>query len=80
MILTWNLDQQLNLTRETKQRQKKVDNDVISENWDVIVIFPIYGQFGEIRKLDSKRITCKSYIFINITFYLTKTENRTKNI
>ena len=24
MILTWNLDQELNLTRETKQRQKKL--------------------------------------------------------
>ena len=68
------------LNKRNKTASKKVHNDVISENWDVIVIFPIYGQFGAIRKLDSKRIACKSYIFINITFYLTKTENRTKNI
>ena len=37
----------------------------MSRNWDVIVIFPIYGQFGLIRKPDSGRIVCKTYIFIN---------------
>ena len=34
-------------------------------NCDVIVIFPIYGQFGAIRKPDSGHIVCKPYIFIN---------------
>ena len=34
-------------------------------NCDVIVIFPIYGQFGAIRKLNSEYIVCKIYIFIN---------------
>ena len=34
-------------------------------NYNVIVIFPIYGQLGAIRKLDSGRIVCKAYIFIN---------------
>ena len=38
----------------------------MSENGDVIVIFPIYGQFGAIPKSDSGRIACKTYIFINI--------------
>ena len=56
----------------------KNDNDVILANCDVIVTFPIYGQFGVIRKLDSGRIVCKSYMFIKRTFYLTKTENGTK--
>ena len=32
---------------------------------DVIVIFPIYDQFGRIRKPESGRIVCKTYIFIN---------------
>ena len=36
----------------------------MSANCDVIVIFPIYGQFGAMRKLDSGRIVCKTYIFI----------------
>ena len=35
------------------------------ENFDVIVIFLICGQFGAIRKLDSRRIVCKTYFFIN---------------
>ena len=51
-ILTSNLDQQLNLTRE-KNSVKKID------------IFPIYGQFGAIWKPDSGRLVCKTYIFIN---------------
>ena len=50
MILILNLDQKLNLTRETRQRQKKLDNDITAANCDVIVIFLIYGQFGAIRK------------------------------
>ena len=33
-------------------------------NFGVIVIFPFYGQFGAILKLDSGRIVCKIYIFI----------------
>ena len=37
----------------------------MSEDYDVIVIFPIYGQFGVIRKPDSGRIVCKIYVFIN---------------
>ena len=32
------------------------------ENGDVIVIFPIYGQFGVIRKQDSGRIVYKTYV------------------
>ena len=36
-------------------------------NCDVIIILPIYGQFGGIQKLDSGRIVCKTYIIINST-------------
>ena len=32
----------------------------MSENYDVIVIVPTYGQFGAIRKRDSRRIFLKS--------------------
>ena len=39
--------------------------DVMSVDCDVIVIFPIYGQFGAIRKPDSGRMVCKINIFIN---------------
>ena len=37
----------------------------MSNNCDAIAIFPIYNQFGAIRKPDSGRIVCKIYIFIN---------------
>ena len=60
MMLIWNLDQQLNLTRETKQRLKKK-----KIFFDVTAIFSIYGQFGEIPKPDSRSIVCKTYVFIN---------------
>ena len=59
----------------------KFDNDVISTNCDVIVIFPIYGQFGVIRKPDSGRMISKTYIFITsiiVTFHPIKTESRPK--
>ena len=56
MILTWNVDQQLKLARVTRQRKKKIDDDVMLTNCDVIVFFPIYGQFAAIQKRDSGRI------------------------
>ena len=37
----------------------------MSENCDAIAIFPIYGQFGELRKLNFGLVVCKTYIFIN---------------
>ena len=47
-----------------KTMSKKFDNGVISVKCDVIIIFPIYGQFGAIRKPNFGRIVCKTYIFI----------------
>ena len=59
------------LDKRNKATPKKIDNDVISENCDVIVIFLINDQFGAIRKPDSGRIVCKTYVFIssNLLFY-----------
>ena len=37
----------------------------MSTNYDAIVIFPMFDQFGAIQKPDSGRIVCKTYIFIN---------------
>ena len=51
----------------------------MSTNCDIIVIFRAYGQFGAIWKMDSERMVCETYIFsLAVTFYLRKTENRTK--
>ena len=42
--------------KRNKATSKKIDHHVMSANCDVIFIFPIYGQFGAIRKPDSGRI------------------------
>ena len=56
------------IDKRNKTTSKKSDAGVISENCDVIAIFPIYNQLGAIRKPDSGRIVCKIYIFINSNF------------
>ena len=53
------------IDKKNKATSKKIDDDVILENCDVIAIFAIYGQFGAMRKPDFGRIVCKTYIFIN---------------
>ena len=44
---------------------KKFRDDVMSTDCEFIVISPIYGQFGAIRKQDSRLMVYKTYIFIN---------------
>ena len=56
------------LDKRNKTTAKKFDDDIMSVNCDKIVIFPIYGQFGAIRKPDSGCIIYKSYNFINSNF------------
>ena len=51
-----------------KTTSRKFYNDFMSANCNVIVIYPIYAQFGAIHKLDSRRRVCKTYIFINSNF------------
>ena len=41
------------------EKSTKFDDDVMSGNCDVIVIFPIYVQFGAIQKPDSGRMVYK---------------------
>ena len=48
------------LDKRNKVTSKKFDDDVMSANCDVIVIFSIYGQLGAIWKPDSGRIVCKT--------------------
>ena len=50
----------------------------MSANCDAIVIFPIYGKFGAIRKPYTGRIVVKRAFSLIVIFYLTKTGNRTK--
>ena len=59
------------LDKRNQTTSKKFDDHVMSENCDVIAIFPIYGQLEAIWKLDSGRIVCKIYVFnnSNLLFY-----------
>ena len=50
--------------KRNKTTLKRFDDDLMSANYDVIIIFPIYGQFGAIWKPDSGRIVCKTYNFV----------------
>ena len=52
------------IDKRNKIQSKKFDYDVMSENYDVNAIFPIYGQFGAILKPDPERIVYETYIFI----------------
>ena len=51
--------------KKSNTMSKDVGDDVISKNYDVTVIFLLYGQSGAIQKLDSERIVYKTYISIN---------------
>ena len=67
------LDKRNKTTSKKKERKEKKDDDLMSANCDVIVILPIYGQFGAMRNPDSGRIIFKTYIFIKS--YLSSCKN-----
>ena len=52
------------INKKNKITSKKVDDDVMWENSDIIVIFAIYDKSEEIWKPDCRRIACKTYILI----------------
>ena len=58
-----------------KASSKKFEDDVMLRNCDVIVIFLIYIQYGAFRK---PKPSVKLTFSLKVTFYLTKTENRTR--
>ena len=55
------------------KRNKKISpifqDSVMSKDFDVIAIFPTYGLFGAIRKPDSGRIVCKTYLIVAFLTY-----------
>ena len=50
--------------KRNKTMSKNFDNDIMLANCEVIAIFPIYGQFRAIQKLDSEHIVYKTYLLI----------------
>ena len=59
------LERVTKLDKRNKVKSKEIDDDVMLTNCGVTVIYLIYGQFGVIRKSESRRIVCKTKIFIN---------------
>ena len=51
--------------KRNKTTSKSFDDDAMSVNCDVIVIFRIFGQFGACRRPDSEHRVCKSYVLSN---------------
>ena len=51
----------------------------MSQNCDVIVIFPIYGQFGAIRSRIANAV-CKTYVLIDSNLLSYKAWKQLKNI
>ena len=49
-----------------KRNVKKIEDDIMSANGEILVIFAIYGQFRAIRKSNSRRMVYNSYNFISI--------------
>ena len=70
----------IELDKKNKLTSKKIDDDFMSANCDVIVIFSIYGQFGVIKKFDSESLVYKTYIFINSNLFLQKLKTELKNL
>ena len=56
----------------------KFDDSALSPNFDVTVIFSSHGQFGAIWNPYSGGWSVKLTFPLKVTFYLTKSENRTK--
>ena len=53
------------LDKRNKTTSKKFDDDLMSKNCDVIIIFRIFDQFGAVRRPDSGHRVCKSSVFSN---------------
>ena len=53
------------LDKRNKTMSKKFDVDVMSGNFDFIVIFQIFDQFGAVQRPYSRHSVCKSYVFSN---------------
>ena len=53
------------IDKRNKTKSKNFDDDEMSENYDAIVVFRIFVQFGAVRRTDSGHRVCKSYVFGN---------------
>ena len=56
-------------------KSKKIDDNVMSTNFDAIVLFLIYGQFVDTEKPESGGMVYKTCIFINSNLLSYKNRN-----
>ena len=64
------------LDKKNTTTLKKIDDDSASVNYDVILIFPVYGWFGAIQNPDSRLMVFDSYILIISSLLSYKTWKR----
>lgn len=60
--------------KTNKTTSQKIDDDVLSENYDFIINFQISDHIWPICKLDS------TPFLLTVTFYIKRSENRTKTV
>ena len=65
------------IDKRNKTNSKKIYDNVMSENCDLIAILPIYGQLEQFECRIPDIESIKHVFSLIVTFYLTKTENRT---
>ena len=53
------------LGKRNKTTSKKIGDDVMLQDCDVIGTFRIFGQFGAVRRPDFGQRVCKSSVFSN---------------
>ena len=66
------------LDKRKKIMSKTFDDNTISADCNIYLIFLIFGQLGAIQKPDSRCLVCKTYIFIKRNLLSSKKENTTK--
>ena len=66
------------LDKRNKTRSKKFDDDVMSADCDVIVIFRFMANLGQSGSRIPEALSVKLTFPLKVTFYLTKNQNRTK--
>ena len=64
------------IEKRNKATSKRIDDNVILANCDVIAIVSIYDQIGALQEQNYGRMVSRTYIFINNSFssYKIKTE------
>ena len=60
------MDMKLGPVTKLNKENTAIDDDIMSANCNVIVIFSIYVKFGVMQRPDFRCAVLKTYLFINI--------------